>query len=215
MAKKKVFEAPVAPEFRDRIKELRRVRASELVPNDKNWRTHPKAQSDALKGVLGEIGYSSAVVAYEMEDGRLKIIDGHLRAETTPDMEVPVLVLDVTEQEADLLLATFDPLRSMSTTDKDLLGSLLETVSVSDASVSDLLASLSKDLVVEPPAEPAAESAALAETPVEPPALTGENVCMVLCPGCSAEILVDAAELIKEASSIEAGEPTEAKNAAG
>ena len=43
-------------QIRDRIKELRRVPASELLPNPKNWRTHPVAQQDALRGVLAEIG---------------------------------------------------------------------------------------------------------------------------------------------------------------
>ena len=42
--------------IRDRIKELRRVRAGNLVPNPRNWRTHPRAQQDALRGVLAEIG---------------------------------------------------------------------------------------------------------------------------------------------------------------
>jgi hypothetical protein len=42
--------------IRDRIKELRRVKASELRPSPKNWRTHPQAQQDALRGVLAEIG---------------------------------------------------------------------------------------------------------------------------------------------------------------
>jgi hypothetical protein len=41
--------------IRDRIKELRRVRAADLVPNPKNWRRHPKAQSDALSALLAEI----------------------------------------------------------------------------------------------------------------------------------------------------------------
>lgn len=42
--------------IRDRVKELRRVRASELLPNPKNWRMHPKKQSDALRGILAEVG---------------------------------------------------------------------------------------------------------------------------------------------------------------
>jgi hypothetical protein len=79
--------------IRDRIRELRRVRASELVLNPKNWRRHPKAQVDALRGLLAEIGYADALLARELVDGRLMLIDGHLRAETTPDAEVPVLVL--------------------------------------------------------------------------------------------------------------------------
>lgn len=35
--------------IRDRIKELRRVKAANLVPNPRNWRTHPQAQQDALR----------------------------------------------------------------------------------------------------------------------------------------------------------------------
>ena len=48
------------PLVRDRIKELRRVRARDLVRNPKNWRRHPKAQAEALKGLLTEIGCADA-----------------------------------------------------------------------------------------------------------------------------------------------------------
>ena len=88
-------------QIRDRIKELRRVKATELRPNPANWRTHPVAQQDALRGVLAEIGYADALLARETDDGELVLIDGHLRAETTPDVMVPVLVLDVDEAEAE------------------------------------------------------------------------------------------------------------------
>ena len=44
--------------IRDRILELRRVAARELVPNPRNWRRHPARQSAALRGVLEEIGYA-------------------------------------------------------------------------------------------------------------------------------------------------------------
>ena len=50
------------------------------------------------------------VIDMELADGSLQLIDGHLRAETTPDAEVPVLVTDLTEQEADKVLLTLDPL---------------------------------------------------------------------------------------------------------
>ena len=85
--------------IRDRIKELRRVRASELLPHPQNWRTHPDNQRAALRGILVEIGYADALLVRETSDG-LQIIDGHLRAEITPDQKVPVLILDVTEEEA-------------------------------------------------------------------------------------------------------------------
>ena len=109
--------------IRDRIKELRRVRADLLRPNPKNWRTHPPAQRDALRGVLAEVGYADALLARELPDGTLELIDGHLRAETTPQMEVPVLVLDLTDDEAAKLLVLLDPLAAQAETDKDILPS--------------------------------------------------------------------------------------------
>ncbi|MGY8768988.1 MAG: hypothetical protein ACKVH8_11260, partial [Pirellulales bacterium] len=95
--------------IRDRIKELRRVPASELQPHPLNWREHPPQQQKVLQGILEEVGYANALLARELEEGSLQLIDGHLRAETTPDEQVPVLVLDVTESEAAKLLASLDP----------------------------------------------------------------------------------------------------------
>src|SRR5271168_1310520 len=62
----------------------------ELVPTPKNWRRHPKAQTDALRGLLNEIGYADALLVRELPDGRYMIIDGHLRAEATPNSLVPL-----------------------------------------------------------------------------------------------------------------------------
>jgi hypothetical protein len=126
-------------QVRDRIKDFRRVRASELRPNAKNWRTHPDEQKDALRGVLAEIGYADALLARELPDGHLELIDGHLRAETTPDAMVPVLVLDVSEAEADVILATLDPLAGLAGRDESALASLLETVETQNEAVQKML----------------------------------------------------------------------------
>jgi ParB-like chromosome segregation protein Spo0J len=99
--------------IRDRIKSLRRVKASELLPNPRNWRRHPQAQQDAMRALLAEIGFAGAALARETSEG-LQLIDGHLRAELAPDAKIPVLVLDVTEAEAAKLLATFDPVGKMA-----------------------------------------------------------------------------------------------------
>src|ERR1700677_4529306 len=125
--------------IRDRILELRRVTARELVPNPKNWRRHPARQAAALRGVLTEIGYADALLARELADGRLMLIDGHLRAETTPESVVPVLVLDVPEAEADKLLLTLDPLAAMAESDSERIETLLQTVRTDDSAVEGLL----------------------------------------------------------------------------
>jgi len=128
-----------AKTFRDRIRELRRVRARDLVPNPRNWRRHPARQAAALRSVLEEVGYADALLARELPDGRLMLVDGHLRAETTPDQEVPVLVLDVDEAEANKLLATLDPLAAMAETDKLALKDLASLIQTNSAELRELL----------------------------------------------------------------------------
>jgi hypothetical protein len=131
--------------IRDRIKELRRVPASQLRPNAKNWRTHPQAQRDVLQGVLAEVGYAGALIARELDDGTLELIDGHLRAETTPDACVPVLVLDVTAAEAAKLLALMDPLAALAETDRERWTSLVGEIETESAAVRELLDRLSRE----------------------------------------------------------------------
>lgn len=127
---------------RDRIKALRRVRAADLRPNPRNWRVHPPAQQDALRGILAEIGYAGALLARELPDGSLMLIDGHLRAETTPDAIVPVLVLDVDEVEANKILLTHDPLAALATASDENVRSLLAEVQTESDAVRSLLDSL-------------------------------------------------------------------------
>jgi hypothetical protein len=103
--------------FRDRIKELRRVPASQLKAHPKNWRKHPPKQQAALRAVLKDVGYAGAILVRELDDGSLQILDGHLRAETSPDQLVPVLVLDVSAAEADKILATHDTVTLLAESD--------------------------------------------------------------------------------------------------
>jgi ParB-like chromosome segregation protein Spo0J len=97
-----------------------------------------------MRGVLAEIGYADALVARELADGSLELIDGHLRAETTPDMSVPVLVVDLDDQEALKLLATLDPLSAMAERDDQMLGELLADLHTDNEAVRAMLASLAE-----------------------------------------------------------------------
>lgn len=131
--------------FRDRIKELRRVKASELQGHPKNWRTHPEDQKAALGGILTEVGFVDAVMARELPGGKLQIIDGHLRAELDPDFEVPVLIVDLDDAETAKVLATFDPLGAMAEANKDLLDSLLKDFTTQSNDVLSMLEDLAKE----------------------------------------------------------------------
>ena len=125
--------------IRDRIQEFRRVKAAELRPNPRNWRTHPPQQREALQGILAEIGYADALLARPLPDGSLELLDGHLRAETTPDQEVPVLILDLDDAEAAKLLATLDPLASLAETNSEALESLLHDVETENEALGRML----------------------------------------------------------------------------
>jgi hypothetical protein len=128
--------------MRDRISSLRRVKAAELTKNPGNYRKHPRAQREALRGVLSEIGYASALLAREDADGSLVLIDGHLRADLDSEQEVPVLVLDVTEAEADTLLASIDPIAAMAGSDPEALLALLGRVETDSEGLADLFEGL-------------------------------------------------------------------------
>ena len=131
--------------IRDRTRELRRVRAGSLRPNPRNWKRHPKRQREALRALLSEIGFADAILARELEDGSLQIIDGHLRQSMDPEATVPVLVLDVDEAEADKLLVTLDPLAALAIADPEPLRALLESVETSSEDVRMLLAGLATE----------------------------------------------------------------------
>jgi hypothetical protein len=114
--------------IRTRIKSHRRVRAGDLVPHEFNFRTHPGHQHAALKALYREVGFARSLLAYELPDGRLKLIDGHLRRDIDPDMEVEVEILDVTEEEARTLLLSIDPLAALAETQEQLRKRLGELV---------------------------------------------------------------------------------------
>ncbi len=117
---------------RRRITGHRRVRAGDLVPHELNYRTHPDHQKAALAALYDEVGFARSLLAYELPDGRLKLIDGHLRRDLDPDMEVDVEVLDVDDAEARKLLLSMDPLAALAGADAEVHAHL-RAVTASDS----------------------------------------------------------------------------------
>jgi hypothetical protein len=111
--------------IRNRIKGHRRVRAGDLVPHELNFRSHPEMQRAALEALYREVGFARSLLAYETSDGRL-MLDGHLRRDLDPDMQVDVEVLDVNDDEARALLLSIDPLAALAQTQEQLHDRLLD-----------------------------------------------------------------------------------------
>ncbi|HYT92912.1 MAG TPA: hypothetical protein VEL76_29615 [Gemmataceae bacterium] len=146
---------------RNRIKEHRQVRAGDLLPHEHNWRRHPAEQRAALAAILEEVGFARSLLTYELPDGRLKLIDGHLRADLDPDALVTVEVLDVGDEEARKLLLTIDPLAALAEADQEALAALTKVTETDQTALSELWQSLQeatreaeKGLASEPPPAP-------------------------------------------------------------
>jgi len=145
MAKKKQQVAK-SINVQDRIVELRRIRAGDLLPNPENWRTHGDDQMAALNGVLSEVGIADAVLAFPADglgpDGdfsKLMLFDGHARTENNPDQVWPVLVTDLTTDEARLMLAVIDPLAAMAGADDQRLEELLASIETENEALQAML----------------------------------------------------------------------------
>lgn len=114
----------------------------QLLANPANWRIHPKAQQDAMKGILDQVGWVQSVIVNK-RTGHL--VDGHLRVslalrEDLPT--VPVAYVDLSPEEEALVLATLDPLAALAVTDKEKLAELLAEVSTDSAELTAVLSNL-------------------------------------------------------------------------
>jgi len=116
----------------------------QIMFNPRNWRIHPLSQQDALKGVLEEVGWVQQVIV-NRRTGNL--IDGHLRCQLAAregQKTIPVVYVDVSEDEEALVLATLDPIAAMAATDKQKLDELLRSIRAEDEDVLNLLDELAE-----------------------------------------------------------------------
>lgn len=126
------------PPYKFRIREHKKVCASDLLVHPLNPRIHPDAQKSALTAILNEIGFARSLLAYETPEGKLQLIDGHLRKELFHDQEVMVEILDVNEQEANALLLSLDPLASLAQFDSPTLEALRKVASTQSEALQNL-----------------------------------------------------------------------------
>lgn len=119
----------------------------QLLAHPLNHRLHPKAQQQALAGVLSEIGWVQDVVVNQRSG---HVLDGHLRVElaiSRDEPTVPVVYVDLSEDEETLVLSTFDAITTRAATDKEKLATLTEQARAvaTNADVRALLEQLAKE----------------------------------------------------------------------
>lgn len=115
---------------------------SEILDHPGQAWDHPASQAQALAGILGEVGIVDEILVYKSEraGGKWVTPDGHLRKSLDPKKLWPCTVLDLTDTEADYVLATKDPVAMMKQTNAAALDALLASVESSNQAVQEMLA---------------------------------------------------------------------------
>ena len=111
----------------------------QLLANPRNWRIHPQEQQDALGGILDQVGWVQDVIV-NRNTGH--VVDGHLRVALALSREepiVPVVYVELTKEEEELILATIDPLAGLAATDASMLAELVEDTNVEDETLAKVL----------------------------------------------------------------------------
>lgn len=135
--------------YRNRIVETKLMSPQELKANPKNWRKHPKAQAEGLDGVLTEIGWVQNVIL-NRTTGHL--IDGHLRIELAirnRESQVPVTVVELSQEEEDTVLATIDPITTMAKVNHEALAALIAGITTTSPAVADLIDRIKKNSCIQ------------------------------------------------------------------
>ena len=123
----------------------------QLLANPKNWRIHPSEQQEGLQGVLDEVGYVQGVIVNRSTGF---VVDGHMRvalAMRNNQPKIPVTYVDLTPEEEDTILSTFDPIGAMAATDRVKLKELIDSVETENERVNKMMSDIARRERVEVP----------------------------------------------------------------
>lgn len=123
---------PGSKVLRIRNKGLVKLRPSDVLENPANFQQHPAEQHAALRGTVDRLGWYGYPDVFQLPDGRWMLVDGALRRSELiaqyGDEPIDFNHTDFTEAEAELALATKDPLAKMATVNGKILEELLARV---------------------------------------------------------------------------------------
>jgi hypothetical protein len=130
--------------------------ASQLADNPANWKFHPQEQLDALRDLIGELGWIKPLIFNERTQ---RLIDGHGRKTLAGPGPVPVYIVDLPPELEAKALATLDPIGWVSRGDKTKFDALLagnKLLEGTKGGVNALLKSVSRGAMLlgeQPPAQ--------------------------------------------------------------
>ena len=162
----------------------------QLLANERQWRLHPGRQQDALLGVLREVGLVQNILVNrrtsgawpEGDRGVATVVDGHLRvalAMRDEQARVPVTYVELDPGEEAEVLATFDPVGSLASSDGARLDALLREVQTGETGVQAMLSGLAEGAGLIPP-----DGAGLPECDEHIADDAADDLGYIICPQC-------------------------------
>lgn len=124
-----------------------------LLAHPKNPKIHPASQSAILRAAIERVGVIGVAIQNDVTG---YLIDGHERvgeAIATHQPTFPVLHVELSEEDEDFALATFDPIGYLAVKDQALTDELLDGVIADSPALNDFLESLRTREPFDPTAE--------------------------------------------------------------
>jgi len=128
--------------FENRIIGSGMEKLDNILFNPKNWRVHPKIQQDAMLEILKKVGWVQEVIINQRTGN---LVDGHLRCQLASregESEIPVKYVDLSEEEEELVLATYDPIGMMAKKDTQKFEDLMRVVAKSQSDIKEHIANI-------------------------------------------------------------------------
>ena len=123
------------------------IPASKLLPDPLNWKTHTADQRSLLTSIFAEVGFVGHVIVRPAprKRGMYYIVDGHervetIRAEHGPDVDVPCVVVKLSDAEARKILKSYNAVGMMGGVDLDKFKELTAKVQFDAEAADDLIA---------------------------------------------------------------------------
>lgn len=136
--------------------------ASWFLAHPKNFRIHPKAQQDATKGSLNELGWIDEVMvnlrtspAWGSEQNIQTLLNGHLRITLAlregDDTPVPVKYVDLSPDKEDTALGVIDAITALAFHDKEKLDTHLHDTNPAEPALQQFFSELATKEGITPP----------------------------------------------------------------
>lgn len=131
MPRKKSAPQQEPTHWRNRIVGYGEEDADQLVAHPLNWRIHPRNQQALIADILDEVGFVAEVMV-NRRTGR--VVDGHMRVMVAMERgeKVPVRYIDVSEEEEEKILATFDPVGALAFRDDNNYQDIMSRISAEE-----------------------------------------------------------------------------------